>query len=117
MALSCLKHLVLLVVVAAALQFTSADESNADESNGESNDESANESNDRIDTVIGLMVNMANRMDALESRVGDIARVDELTANKVTKLEDSVGMIHKEEGKIEDQIEEMKIHSKYRQLG
>ena len=46
--------------------------------------------NDKIDTILSVVYNLSDRMGNIESKVKNIDLMEELTAEKVSKIEDRV---------------------------
>ena len=46
--------------------------------------------NDKVDTILSVVYNLSDRMGNIESKVKNIDLMEELTAEKVSKIEDRV---------------------------
>ena len=59
---------------------------------------------DRIGSILIRLGDMERQMKQLMTSVGNIARIEELTSEHVSKLEDRVVEVKKEEGELKEQL-------------
>ena len=72
--------------------------------------------NDKIDSILIRLGDMERQMKQLMTSVGNVARIEQLTSEHVSKLEDRVEEVKKEEGELKEQLasgmEQMKSEGK-----